>query len=82
VNQTIIDVLGWIGTISYLIAYYLISTKKIEGDAVSYQLMNLLGGVLLTMNAIFHGAMPAVGVNAAWIGISILTLSRVKLSRK
>ncbi|MCL4529599.1 MAG: hypothetical protein M1282_09305 [Chloroflexi bacterium] len=70
-NQTIIDVLGWTGTISYLVAYYLISTKKIEGDAVSYQLINLFGGVLLTMNAVFHGAMPAVAVNAAWVGISI-----------
>lgn len=81
-NQTIIDVFGWIGTISYLTAYYLISTKKIEGDSVPYQLMNLFGGVLLTMNAVFHGAMPAVGVNVAWIGISIFALGRARLSRK
>ncbi len=80
-NSIIIDVLGWIGTISYLIAYYLISTKKIEGDAVSYQLMNLLGGVLLTMNAVFHGAGPAIGVNVAWIGISVFALARARLSR-
>jgi len=81
VNQLIVDILGWIGTISYLIAYYLVSTKKIEGDAVMYQMMNLLGGILLTANALFYRAMPSVGVNVAWVGISIFALGRIWLAR-
>lgn len=81
-NQTIIDTLGWIGAISYLAAYYLVSTKKLAGDAIPYQLMNLMGGVMLTINTVYYHALPAVTVNVAWIGISIFTLGRVWLTRK
>lgn len=29
-----LDIIGWIGTVSYLVAYVLVSTKKLEGDSV------------------------------------------------
>lgn len=81
-NQLVIDALGWIGTISYLIAYFLVSTKRLEGDAVSYQLMNLIGGILLTVNTFYYRSFPAVTVNAAWIGISLFALGRVWLAKQ
>lgn len=81
-NQLVIDVLGWIGTTSYLIAYFLVSTKKLAGDAVSYQLMNLLGGVMLTINTLYYHTLPAVTVNVAWIGISIFALGRAWLAKR
>ena len=33
-EKTIIDILGWIGTILFLVAYGLVSAKKVESDSV------------------------------------------------
>ena len=31
-----VDVLGWVGTVLYLVAYALVSVKKVEGDSFLY----------------------------------------------
>ena len=40
-------VIGWIGALLYIIAYFLISIKKLQADQVIFQLLNILGGVCL-----------------------------------
>lgn len=81
-DKLAIDVLGWIGTISDLFAYYLVSTKKLRGDALPYQLINLIGGSLLTINAIYYQSASAIAINVAWIGISVFTLRQISLSKQ
>ena len=44
-SNILIDILGWIGAISFLVAYALVSAKKWEGDSLPYQLLNLAGEV-------------------------------------
>lgn len=78
----IIDIFGWLGVVLYLVAYALVSTKKLEGDSIVYQVMNLLGGILLVANSFYYRAMPSVGVNLAWIGIAIFALARKQLAKK
>ena len=75
-NTILIDILGWLGVALFLVAYALVSTKKLEGDSVIYQAMNILGGVLLVTNSFYYHALPSVGVNVAWIGIAIFALTR------
>jgi hypothetical protein len=77
-SNLIIDVIGWSGVAALLIAYGLVSTKKVEGDSTIYQLLNLAGSILLIVNSFFYGAFPSVGVNIAWIGIAIFALTRRK----
>jgi len=36
--------------------------------------LNVVGAVMLVINSYYLGAYPSVGVNAAWVGIAILTL--------
>jgi hypothetical protein len=74
----LIDVVGWVGVAGLLLAYVLVSTKRIEGDSVPYQALNLLGAALLIVNSFYYGAYPSVGVNVVWIGIAIYALMRVK----
>lgn len=59
-----------------LIAYGLVSAKKVEGDSWGYQSMNLAGGALLILNSGYYGAYPSVGVNLVWIGVAAFTLLR------
>ena len=48
----LIDTLGWIGTGLYLVAYALVSLKKVEGDSLLYQGINIVAGVLLILNTL------------------------------
>jgi len=80
-ERIIIDILGWVGTITYLVAYGMVSQKKVEGDSSLYQGMNLFAGILLIVNTVYLKAYPSAGLNLAWIGIAVFTLGRKKFSR-
>ena len=69
-----IDVGGWIGVALLLIAYALVSTRRLTGDSTIYQLLNIVGSVLLIINSFFYGAYPSVGINIAWIAIALAAL--------
>ena len=71
------DLLGWIGAALLLGAYALVSTKKVEGDSITYQVLNLLGSAFLIVNSAYYGAYPSVGVNVVWIGIALFAILRV-----
>jgi hypothetical protein len=75
-ERTIIDIFGWAGTILYLIAYGLISAKKVEGDSWWYQGLNIVAGTFLIINTFYLRAYPSAGLNIAWVGIAFLTLGR------
>ncbi len=72
----LIDVAGWIGAALLLLAYALVSNRRLAGDSVRFQLLNLSGGVLLAANSAYHGALPSVAVNAVWIVIGLAALLR------
>lgn len=71
-----IDVIGWIGAVLYLAAYGLVSAKKVEGDSWTYQGLNFLAGLLLTVNTVYLRAYPSAGLNIVWMLIAIFTLGR------
>jgi hypothetical protein len=80
-ERIIIDILGWVGTITYLIAYALVSLKKVEGDSRIYQGMNFFAGIFLIINTAYWKAYPSTALNMAWIGIAMFTLGRKKIMR-
>ena len=76
-----IDLLGWTGSILYLLAYTLISLKKTEGDSLLYQGLNIVAGTLVVIYTLSLGAYATTGLNAVWIAIGFLTLGRKWLIR-
>ena len=77
----LINVLGWTGSILYLLAYALVSAKKTEGDSLLYQGINIFAGTLLVIYTLALGAYATTGLNAVWVVIGILTLARRWLTR-
>lgn len=71
-----IDIAGWIGVVALLAAYFLVSTERMRGTSVPYQLLNAGGSGLLILNSYYYGALPSVGINIAWIGIALYALAR------
>ncbi len=79
--KVLIDILGWTGSIFYLLAYALVSMKKTESDSVLYQGINILAGILLVIHTLYLGAYATTGLNAVWVAIGLFTLERKWLIR-
>jgi Na+-translocating ferredoxin:NAD+ oxidoreductase RnfD subunit len=77
----LIETLGWIGSIAILAAYGLNSFQKIKSDSAFFQILNLLGGVFLIINSIYHEAYPFTFINSIWVLIALPALVKI-LSRK
>jgi len=69
------DGIGWVGAVALLIAYALVSSKKLEGDSAAFQLLNVGGSILLAANTIFYGSYPSTFVNLIWAGIAIFSIA-------
>ena len=73
----IFDALGWIGAFFLLLAYGMVSFKKVEVDSFVYQGLNIAASVLLAINTIYHGAFPSSFVNIVWTFIAIFAILMV-----
>ncbi len=81
IPKLLVDVIGWTGSILYLLAYALVSMKKTEGDSVLYQGMNIVAGALLVIYSLSLSAYATTGLNAVWVAIGVLTLGHKWLIR-
>ena len=77
----IINILGWTGSVLYLLAYALVSMKRTEGDSLLYQGMNIIAGSLLIIYTFSLGAFATTGLNVVWVAIGLFTLGRKWLTR-
>jgi hypothetical protein len=73
-NQVWFDTIGWVGAAALLIAYAMVSHRKLEGDSATYQLLNISGSILLAANTIFYGSYPSTFVNLIWAAIAIVSI--------
>ena len=69
-----IDLLGWTGAAALLSAYWMVSTRRTDGTALSYQTLNLIGSALVLTNSLYYGAYPSVAVNGIWIVIGVYAI--------
>ena len=76
-----INILGWTGSILYLLAHALVSMKKTEGDSLLYQGLNIVAGILVVIYTLALEAYATTGLNAVWIAIGLITLGRKWLTR-
>ena len=73
------EVGGWMGGMSLICAYALVSFGRISARGFVFQSMNLAGSFLLATNSAWHHAWPSVGVNLIWIGVGAVALARIGL---
>jgi hypothetical protein len=72
------DAVGWAGAAFLLVAYAMISAKKLDADSTAYQLLNIIGSLFLVANTIFYRAYPSSFVNVIWAGIAVLSIAARK----
>ena len=76
-----INILGWTGSILFLLAYTLVSMKKTEGDSLLYQGMNIVAGIFLVIYTFTLEAYATMALNGIWAVIGLITLGRRWLTR-
>jgi hypothetical protein len=74
----LLNLLGWAGAFLLLLAYALVSFKKLEADSQTYQWLNITASILLLINTIYYGAYPSSFVNAAWTVIAFFAILTIR----
>jgi hypothetical protein len=73
-NNVWFDAIGWAGAAALLVAYAMVSSKRLEASSTAYQLLNIIGSLLLAANTVFYRAYPSSFVNLIWMGIAIFSI--------
>jgi hypothetical protein len=76
--MNLIEIIGWIGTILIVGAYFLNINGKIKSTAVPYILANLVGGILFSIYTYAHRTYPNLVVNIVWVFIAIAAIIKKK----
>ena len=80
--EMVIEIAGWVGAVLVLAGYVLVSTGRLEGRSVAFQVLNLVGALGFIANTAWHGAIPSMALNIVWSAIALYTLARILSSSR
>lgn len=72
--MNLVKIIGWVGTILIVGAYFLNINGKVKSTAVPYILANIVGGILFSIYTYAHRTWPNMVVNVVWVFIAIAAL--------
>jgi hypothetical protein len=73
----IIEWSAWVGSLLILGGYFLLATGVVDGNAIVYHLMILLGSIALGVIAYVKNVMQSVFLNVVFSILAIIALVRV-----
>jgi hypothetical protein len=74
--KTLVEIVGWIGALSILAAYGLLSFNRLPGHSRFYHLLNVLGAAGLIINSGWNRAFPSAALNLIWMAIGFYGMAR------
>ena len=80
-ETTITDAIGMLGTIMVVLAYYLLQLDKVVSSSFSYNILNLVGAVLLLISLCFTFNLASFVIELFWIGASLIGLWKIYRAR-
>jgi len=78
----IVDIVGWIGSILLIVAYWSVSKKRVEPESLSYHSLNIIGSILLIINTCYYGAFPSTAVNVIWVFIGLFYITKKRINEQ
>ena len=76
------DVIGMIGVILMLFAYFMINTQKMSVKQLSYQVLNFSGAGLVLFSLYFNWNLSAAFIETAWMVISLIGEDKIVWNSK
>lgn len=81
--QTLATIGGIVGVVLMVVAYFLISTEKVNGRSMLFHSLNFTGASLVLVSLLFDWNLPAFLIECVWMAISAFGLWRSwRLRRK
>ncbi|MBS0392990.1 MAG: hypothetical protein JSR54_00120 [Proteobacteria bacterium] len=74
--RLMIEGIGWVGAVMVLLAYGLLTTRRVAAASSSYQWLNGAGSLGLMINSAWNGAFPSVFLNGIWLALTVYALTR------
>lgn len=71
------EIIGWIGTILILAAYFLISGDFVSGQSLIYQIMNMAGALFMGISVFKKSAWASFGLQIAWLVIGTIAIVNI-----
>jgi hypothetical protein len=75
------DFVGNIGVILIIVAFYLNVAERIKSTDRSYNLLNLIGSILLLTSLIYNPNLSNIIIEIIWGGISLMGLYKSYFSK-
>ena len=72
------DLVGTIGVVMILIAYFLLQTERLSGQSVGYSVVNLVGSLMIAVSLLYAFNLSSFIIEIAWIAISIYGIVRAR----
>ena len=81
--MNLISIVGWLGAITLMLAYFLLVHKNLTSRSKVYQSLNIIGALFLGISAYSHEAYPSFATNLIWVIIGIYGFYHIfKLKKK
>ncbi len=68
----IIDMIGMTGTLLVVLAYFLLQLEKADAKGIIYNMMNLIGAILLLVSLCFNFNLASFVIELFWISASLI----------
>jgi len=78
---TLIDALGWIGSLCVLAAYGLNSYQVLKSNSILFYSLNIVGGIFLIIYSTEKGAYANTFINIVWVIIAVPAILKVLIKR-
>jgi predicted membrane protein len=76
----IFQIIGFIGMLFIVYAYFLLQAHKVEHSSLKFQILNLIGAILLIISLLVHFNLGSFLIEVFWVIITIYGMikNRVK----
>lgn len=71
-----IDAIGLLGTVMVVLAYSLLQLERTDPKGLTYNVINLVGAILLLLSLCFNFNLASFVIEVFWIGASMIGLYR------
>ena len=75
-EKLIIEIIGWLGVVFYVIAYFLLTIGLVKPNGYSFHSLNMLGAAGLITVSAYQSDRPNLVVNVIWFAIGIFAISK------
>lgn len=77
-ENPLIDLMGWVGSVLLIAAYWMVSKKRIDPESKRYHGLNICGSIFLIINSGHYGAFPSTAVNVIWVFIGLFYILKIR----